>query len=161
MLDEPASALDPVGRRDVLDLMQGLRGSATIFYSTHILDDVQRVSDHVAILDEGRLVVAAPTHELLESFSRDRIRVVLRGVADTTIGDLAGLPAVASVELVDRDQATATYLVTVRPGATDAAQASIARWAAASNLTLVSNAPEQASLEDVFLGLINAKERAA
>ena len=65
LLDEPASALDPIGRRDVLDLMEGLRGQATIFYSTHILDDVQRVSDHVAILDQGRLVRAAPTQELL------------------------------------------------------------------------------------------------
>ena len=69
LLDEPASALDPIGRRDVLDLMEGLRGHATIFYSTHILDDVQRVSDHVAILDQGRLVRAAPTHELLGSFT--------------------------------------------------------------------------------------------
>jgi ABC-2 type transport system ATP-binding protein len=161
LLDEPASALDPVGRRDVLDLMRGLRGAATIFYSTHILDDVQRVSDHVAILDEGRIVVAAPTHKLLATFGRDRLRVVLLGVADTTPGDLAALPAVASVELVDHDQTRATYLVAVRPGATDAAQASIARWAVESDLTLVSNAPEQASLEDVFLGLISAKERAA
>ena len=77
------------------------------------------------------------------------------------MGDLAALPAVASVELADHDQGTATYLVAVRPGATDQAQASIARWAVASDLTLVSNAPEQATLEDVFLGLISAKERAA
>ena len=74
LLDEPASALDPIGRRDVLDLMEGLRSQATIFYSTHILDDVQRVSDHVAILDQGRLVRAAPTQELLASFTRDRLR---------------------------------------------------------------------------------------
>ena len=40
--------------------MRGLRGDVTVFYSTHILDDVQRVSDHVAILDHGRLVTAAP-----------------------------------------------------------------------------------------------------
>ena len=80
LLDEPASALDPVGRRDVLEIMEGLRGDTTIFYSTHILDDVQRVSDHVAILDQGRLVRAAPTQELLGRFARDRLRVGVRGV---------------------------------------------------------------------------------
>ena len=70
LLDEPVSALDPIGRREVLDLMRELRGEVTVFYSTHILDDVQRVSDHVAILDGGRLVRSAPTAELLESFTR-------------------------------------------------------------------------------------------
>ena len=71
LLDEPVSALDPIGRKDVLDLMRELKGETTVFYSTHILDDVQRVSDHVAILDHGRLVKAAPTHVLLGSFTTE------------------------------------------------------------------------------------------
>ncbi len=56
ILDEPAASLDPEGRRDVLELMRRLRKHTTIFYSTHILDDVQRVSDMVAILNRGELV---------------------------------------------------------------------------------------------------------
>jgi ABC-2 type transport system ATP-binding protein len=58
ILDEPASALDPLGRQDVLDVMARLRKYTTIFYSTHILDDVQRVSDTVAILKQGELVAS-------------------------------------------------------------------------------------------------------
>ena len=73
LLDEPVSALDPIGRKDVLDLMRELKGETTVFYSTHILDDVQRVSDHVAILDHGRLVKAAPTHVLLGSFTANTL----------------------------------------------------------------------------------------
>jgi len=46
ILDEPAASLDPMGRKDVLDIMERLRKHCTVFYSTHILDDVQRVSDH-------------------------------------------------------------------------------------------------------------------
>lgn len=65
ILDEPAAALDPQGRRDVLEVMERLRKYTTIFYSTHILDDVQRVSDRVAILNHGRLIAVAPIHELL------------------------------------------------------------------------------------------------
>src|SRR5206468_1605505 len=82
----------------------------TIFYSTHILDDVERVSDHVAILDQGRLVRAAPTQELLTSFTRDRVRVVVGRVTDATAGGLAALPGVASVELAGRDHDQATFL---------------------------------------------------
>jgi ABC-2 type transport system ATP-binding protein len=137
LLDEPASALDPIGRRDVLDLMEGLRAHATIFYSTHILDDVQRVSDHVAILDHGRLVRAAPTQELLATFSRDRIRVVVRGVTDDTAGGLAALPGVASVQIEARDGEQATFLLQARPDQTDAVQRAVTRYAVESDLTLV------------------------
>ena len=161
LLDEPASALDPIGRRDVLDLMDGLRGQATIFYSTHILDDVQRVSDHVAILDGGRLVRAAATKDLLSSFSRDRIRVTVRGVNGATAGGLAALPGVASIQQEARDGDAATFLVQARPGQTDAVQRAVTGYAVETGLVLVSNAPEQADLEDVFLRLIDSKERVA
>ena len=65
ILDEPAAALDPMGRHDVLEVMERLRKYTTIFYSTHILDDVQRVSDTVAILNHGKLIAQAPISELL------------------------------------------------------------------------------------------------
>ncbi len=54
-LDEPVSALDPEGRRDTLELIGRLRGESTVFMSTHILTDVERICDRVAILDRGRL----------------------------------------------------------------------------------------------------------
>jgi ABC-2 type transport system ATP-binding protein len=65
ILDEPAASLDPMGRHDVLDVMERLRKYTTIFYSTHILEDVQRVSDTVAILNQGRMIAEAPIDQLL------------------------------------------------------------------------------------------------
>jgi ABC-2 type transport system ATP-binding protein len=65
ILDEPASALDPLGRQAVLDIMSRLRKYTTVFYSTHILDDVQRVSDTVAILNQGQLVASGPIESIL------------------------------------------------------------------------------------------------
>ena len=57
ILDEPSSSLDPIGRRDVLDILRTLRERGiSVFYSTHILDDVERVADHIAIMKEGRVV---------------------------------------------------------------------------------------------------------
>ena len=65
ILDEPAAALDPMGRRDVLEVMERLRKHCTIFYSTHLLDDVQHVSDTVAILNHGHLVAQGSIEDLL------------------------------------------------------------------------------------------------
>ena len=83
ILDEPAASLDPQGRRDVLEVMERLRKYTTIFYSTHILDDVQRVSDTVAILNKGRLIAQAPIEQLLAGGGGSTIYVVtLKGDAD-------------------------------------------------------------------------------
>jgi ABC-2 type transport system ATP-binding protein len=161
LLDEPASSLDPVGRRDVLDLMAGLRGHATIFYSTHILDDVQRVSDHVALLDRGRLVTASPTAELLARFTHDRVRVVLRGADADTAAGLARLPEVVSVTPGPASEGGATFVLQAAADAVDRVQRAVTRYAVDTDLTLVENAPERLGLEDVFLRLIDPKERAA
>ena len=70
ILDEPASSLDPAGRRDVLDIIARMRGRCTVFMSTHILSDVERVCDAVAIIDEGKLLVESSLHDLQERYAR-------------------------------------------------------------------------------------------
>src|SRR5512147_863981 len=81
ILDEPAANLDPMGRRDVLEVMSRIRKYATIFYCTHILDDVQRVSDQVAIVNQGELVTQASIEELLEGKGDLIYSITLRGDA--------------------------------------------------------------------------------
>jgi ABC-2 type transport system ATP-binding protein len=102
LLDEPVSALDPAGRKAILDILEGLRGHLTVFFSTHILSDAERVCDEIGILDRGRLVLQAPRDELLARFARPifEIDVVpddapkLRALADQ-IGALPWLDRVA------------------------------------------------------------------
>jgi ABC-2 type transport system ATP-binding protein len=65
LLDEPVSALDPAGRKEVLDLIETLRGQTTILLSTHILADVERVCDVIGIIAKGRLVVQSRRDDLL------------------------------------------------------------------------------------------------
>jgi ABC-2 type transport system ATP-binding protein len=161
LLDEPVSALDPIGRREVLDLMRELRGDVTVFYSTHILDDVERVSDHVAILDGGRLIRSAPTADLLASFSQDQLRVVVGGADDATAVAMATIDGIVSVEPAERTGDLRTYVVRVQPDATPAVQAAITRFAADRGLTVTENHVVRLGLEDVFLRLVDLKERAA
>ena len=70
LLDEPASALDPAGRKEVLEIMSDLRGELTIFFSTHILNDAERICDEVGILHEGELLLQARRDELLSRFAQ-------------------------------------------------------------------------------------------
>ena len=161
LLDEPVSSLDPIGRREVLDLMNELRGETTVFYSTHILEDVQRVSDHVAILDGGRLVRAEPTADLLASFDRNQLRVVLGGAIDATAVEMAALPGVAGVELSERDGDIRSFLVRIEPVAAPAVQAAITAFAAERGLTVIENHIVRLGLEDAFLRLVTPKEHAA
>jgi ABC-2 type transport system ATP-binding protein len=67
-LDEPVSALDPAGRKEVLELIETLRGQTTILLSTHILADVERVCDVVGIIARGRLLVQDRRDDLLARY---------------------------------------------------------------------------------------------
>jgi ABC-2 type transport system ATP-binding protein len=161
LLDEPVSSLDPIGRREVLELMQQIKGEATVFYSTHILDDVQRVSDYVAILDRGRLVRAQPTAELLAGGTKDQMRVVLGFATDETAVALAAIPGVVSVEPTEREDESRTYRLRIDPDKASDIQRGVTRLAAEQNLTVIDNSHVREELEDVFLRLVDTKEHAA
>jgi ABC-2 type transport system ATP-binding protein len=161
LLDEPVSSLDPIGRKEVLELMKELKGETTVFYSTHILDDVERVSDFVAILDEGKLIRAEPTAQLLASFTKNRLSVVLSGANETTIDALKAMPGVASVDVGKHAGDLYAYVLTVEPDKGTAVQRAITRYAAQNDLTVTENHVVTLGLEDVFLRLVHTKEHAA
>jgi ABC-2 type transport system ATP-binding protein len=108
ILDEPAAALDPMGRHDVLEVMERLRKYTTIFYSTHILEDVQRVSDTVAILNRGTLIAEAPINNLLAGDGSSSVyTVTLKNNAEVAIADarsrVTGQPWVQNVSMAAND----------------------------------------------------------
>jgi ABC-2 type transport system ATP-binding protein len=68
LLDEPTSALDPAGRYEVLSLIDKLRGQVTVFISSHILQDVERICDTIGIIHRGELILVAERDELLDKY---------------------------------------------------------------------------------------------
>ena len=62
--DEPTSALDPIGRKEILDILRQAAGQTTVVFSTHILADVERICDRIAVIDKGRLVLEGTLQEL-------------------------------------------------------------------------------------------------
>ena len=154
MLDEPTSALDPIGRREVLEMVASLRGRTTVFFSTHILADVERVCDAVAILERGRVVASAGIAELTARASANRLVVEVDGdgAATAVAGSLAGRVWLRSVETTDR-----TLRITVSD--LPAAQRDIPAVITAAGVALRRFEIEEASLEDVFVELVGGPAR--
>jgi ABC-2 type transport system ATP-binding protein len=87
-LDEPMSGLDPLGRREVRDLIVGLRAQGkTIFFSSHILTDVEAMCDRVAILNRGRLIESGKLSEILKTRSNE-IEAVVSSVNEQALVEL-------------------------------------------------------------------------
>jgi ABC-2 type transport system ATP-binding protein len=97
LLDEPSSALDPAGRREVLDLVGRLAQTKTVVLSTHILSDVQQVCDVVGVIDHGQLRFQGPLTELLARTS-SAYALHVRGGANGLAATLREEPWVASIE---------------------------------------------------------------
>lgn len=151
LLDEPASALDPQGRREVLDLIALLRGTATVLFSSHILGDVQEVCDTVGILHEGRLLFQGPLHDLLVGSAVPRYVVRLRGDADAIAGRLRKASWVTSAE-VTQDGAVLLEVASLAD-----AEARLAKALADAGAKVVSYAPEEVSLERAFLEITSSR----
>lgn len=153
MLDEPTSALDPIGRREVLEMVASLRGRTTVFFSTHILADVERVCDAVAILERGHIVASASIDELTARAAASRVVVeVERDGAAALAGLLAGRVWLKSLETTER---------TLRMTVSDLpmAQREIPAAITAAGVALRRFEIEEASLEDVFVELVGGSER--
>jgi ABC-2 type transport system ATP-binding protein len=111
LLDEPTAGLDPLGREEMLALVARLAGfGIALVVATHLLDDVQRVCDHVVLLDGGTLLHSGPTAELTRRTGAVRVEVGDRAAELAAVLTTAGVGAeavdVATVDVAADDPAT-------------------------------------------------------
>lgn len=153
LLDEPTGALDPIGRKDVLEMIASLRGRTTVFFSTHILGDVERVCDSVAILDAGRVVARGSIDELRSRYGQQKVLVEVTDGADVLAADLQTAPwAHGVVHATD-----GTIEVTVTD--LDEARREIPALVAARKLGLARLEAGEMGLEEVFVELVGRATR--
>jgi len=142
ILDEPMNGLDPAGMHEMRDMIRSLVAEGrTVVLSSHLLDEVQRTCDAVAIVDRGQVIRQGPISELLAGTS-----VVLQvdcSEPDRARGLLAGLGATISVE--------AGGLAITLPAGTREVTAEVARVLVAGGISVYRLQPLQASLETWFL----------
>ncbi|WP_099222016.1 ABC transporter ATP-binding protein [Listeria costaricensis] len=79
VMDEPVSALDPIGRREVIALIEKLKQQTTILFSTHILADAAEVSEHVLMIRQGEIILQRSLEELTRESATNRLYVVIDG----------------------------------------------------------------------------------
>jgi ABC-2 type transport system ATP-binding protein len=152
ILDEPAAALDPLGRRDVLAILERFRQTSTVLYSTHILDDVQRVSDMVCIVKDGRVIAQGPLGEVLTSGSESVFVAVVDGDVPRARAALLDQSWVVSVA-VDGGDRSARLRITVSD--VEVAQARLQRVLLTDeSLTVTEFSRPTVRLEDVFVDLV-------
>jgi ABC-2 type transport system ATP-binding protein len=143
VLDEPMSGLDPVGRKEVRDLILRLKDEGkTIFFSSHILHDAELLCDRVSILVKGRIVAMGSVKDLVGHASASSIEVVVEGLGDEGLAHVQPM-----VERIATHQGGRMLLILKGQeqlnGALDVIRAAKA--------TLISVTPHQSSLEDLFM----------
>lgn len=149
MLDEPVSALDPIGRREVLNLMQTIRQETTILFSTHVLHDAEEVCDDVLIMSAGQIAVQGSLQEVRQQHRKPIIRLQV----DPSEGTSAWLDSLAqkvytAESMVERDRITLTV------NDMDQAAHDILAEALARQVSIVKYEAGQTSLEDLFLKVV-------
>jgi ABC-2 type transport system ATP-binding protein len=145
ILDEPTSALDPVGRQDVRTIIRGLRErGVAVFLNSHLLTEVERVCDRVAIVDRGRIVASGKLEELLGGTG---VRVRQAGLDGAAIAGLARFGSVRAedgwlmIDGLDGEGVPALVTEIVSRGG-----------------RVYAVEPRQTTLEDRFLQLVDHSE---
>jgi ABC-2 type transport system ATP-binding protein len=151
ILDEPAASLDPFGRRDVLEVMSRLRQYTTVFYSTHILDDVQKVSDTVVILDKGALVAQGSIEELLAGSEGVVYIVHLRGQVEAARKQVLSQPWVSGI-IDGQHNGDSAWQVSVSD--LQAAEAQLLKLLVNDSVVVTEFRRKQYELEDIFMQVI-------
>jgi len=148
LLDEPVSSLDPMGRRDVLTLMETLKEELTILFSTHILTDAEEISDELLLLHHGEIVEAGPLNQLREKYQTTTLTLNFATDIEAYEEKVQHLASVRNTA-IRRD----TLYITV----TDIAEAreQILSLAVQEQWPLTNFSVNRASLEDMFMKVVD------
>ena len=145
ILDEPMSGLDPIGRKELRDLLMELkRAGKTIFFSSHILSDIEMVCDEIAIIDRGGIIEAGQVSEL-QAASGLQVEILARSV--TAIEAADGLPAPRRLGDL--------WQYEVAPEQVDI----LLRHLIQHDASVVSVTPRKASLEELFVKGVRAAHK--
>lgn len=144
-LDEPQSGLDPLGRKEVRDIILGLKERGlTVFFSSHILSDAELICDRVGILNRGELINIGRMSELLQTEVRE-YEIEARGLSEEEIREISGV--------ADRVVSGAVSMMFVADNEETASK--IARMVMDSNGVLAGYTPRKETLEEYFIGKVS------
>lgn len=147
MLDEPVSALDPFGRREVLELLERLKKETTILFSTHILNDAEEVCDEILFLHNGEIIESGSMEELREKHQQAKIELEFKG-------DSRGYKEIFSAVLKNSTVTAEGNTIHVVADNVESARNLILKEIVERNLSLLKFEISRTSLEDVFMKVV-------
>jgi ABC-2 type transport system ATP-binding protein len=147
MLDEPVSALDPFGRREVLELLEKLKLEATVLFSTHILNDAEEVCESILFLHNGEIIESGTMDEFREKYHQSKIDLVFSQEASSLLSTLSDHPTVLSI--LNEGNKVSIYTEDI-----EAVKTLILSQAARENWPLLKYEIGSISLEDVFMKVV-------
>jgi ABC-2 type transport system ATP-binding protein len=150
LLDEPVSALDPAGRKEVLEMIEGLSSECTVIMSSHILADVERVCDTVGIINKGKLITQAKKQDLLDRYAIPALEITTSNGSASLMPEwklrLEKLPAITGVSVEG-------YRFHLAVKDVHTAQQEVMQDALHYNVTFEKLEVVKPSLEDIFMQL--------
>lgn len=151
LLDEPVSALDPIGRKDVLEMIASLGQSRTVLMSTHILEDVERVCDTIAILDHGKRLIQSGREDLMERYAGSALEIEIGNHTRENLDEVNNkLAKLAYVDRVDRQG----YVFHLAVTDLERAQEELLRTVINEKWHFTRMDVVRATLEEVFVRLV-------
>ncbi len=151
-LDEPSSALDPEGRLEMLDLIDDLKDNKiTIFLSTHILSDAERVCDTICIIDEGEIILTEKLSRLYEKYIQPVFDIEFEGIPKSEANLLRKLKWVD--DIVENGKKLSLQVKDI-----EHAKKEILSELSKLDMNIISYQIRKRNLEDIFIGLVGKRE---
>ena len=151
IMDEPTSALDPLGRKEVLDIIRDLKNEMTVFYSTHILDDAQKVCDRIGLIEHGKMILEDTIANVIKK--SDSLEYYLE-TALSSKGLYAMLKEHPSIQVITEYQEGVIYTLKE-----DESSKPIFNLLINQDIEIISYERKLKSLEDVFIEVLNENNR--
>lgn len=148
ILDEPVASLDPIGRREVLGLLEELKNEMTILFSTHILNDAEEVSDELLLLHKGQIIESGTLQALRNKYQTTVMKLQVEGEIRDYQDKVANLEFVTNTK-IER------YTLYITSDNIQKTRESIFSLANQESWPITSFSIDQASLEDMFMKVVN------
>lgn len=147
--DEPTSALDPIGRKEILDILCQVKGKTTVVFSTHILSDVERICDRIAVLHNGKLALCGTLSDIREQHKRDGLLIEFSSQADKE--QFSSSPQI--IPLLTNAENTDSSLI-IHTRSLEKAESAVIATLAENHLLPVKFEVQEPTLESLFMEVV-------
>jgi len=155
ILDEPTAGLDPSGRKSTLELIKELGREKTIFLSSHILSDIDRICTHIGVINQGKIIFSGPIKDMKKLIRSNSIQLEGGGDLDTFCGKLKSIEQIASFER----RGGYSLQIDFHPGVSiPKVIIELMKLVSACKLELLSVNTTTSQIEDAFLKLVEEEE---